>query len=192
MCQYERRQLILVTLDLKYRDLKYRHVHWCKNRVDEGLDQDPSSLARIPKQWRDRPYMVCAHLLSPGFPPSELFLSSPTSLACCQCCLFMLQRGKQRFPTLCLIEPLPDLLAALAAFMRWFSLCSEWLLILILYIVLYGAALYLCFSRTVPLSFTVFPCFCFLFKLCIEFFCVYEIKAFINLVLFWRLFLKRT
>lgn len=62
-----------------------------------------------------------------------------------------------------------------------------------------GTALYLCFSRTVPVSF-VFPCFCFIFKLCRVLFvwgvvcyfseCVRDIKAFINLMLVWLISLK--
>lgn len=137
---------------------------------------------------------VCTPLV-PRF-PSLWAASSLTSLAYCQCCFFMLRERKtSEVPTLCLTEPLPGLLAAVATlFVRWFFLfvfrvtfdsdslcCFIWSGTFICVL----AELFLCILHNFS--------FCFLFKLCIEFFlCVCEIKAFINLMLVWLLFLRRT
>lgn len=115
----------------------------------------------------------CTHLSSLGLPP--LSLPSPTSLAylsvvylCCR------EENRSKLLHLSLVEPLPGLLAALATlFVRWFCVQSDfWFWF---FVILYGAALYLCFSRTVPLyPLRFFLVFCLPFKLCIEFFCVWN------------------
>lgn len=84
--------------------------------------------------------------LMPRFPSFWVSCHSPTSLAYCRC-------FRSEVPTLCLIEPLPGLLAALATlFVRWvFSFVFRVTFDSDSDVVLCGAALYLCFSRTVPL-----------------------------------------
>lgn len=193
-------------LFLKYRGLKYSYVHWHQQRGNEGLDQDASSSGPMPeqrravswtdlfpKQWAKREsacgctqsHFQTSLLLSVSVPPQLPWPVADVSLC--------LGRRKQKWGS----YTLPNWATPRFAGSFGHIICEVGFFFVFRVtfdsdsdVVLYGAALYLCFSRTVPLYplrfFLVFVSF-----LNYRVLCVCEIKAFINLLLVWLLFLKR-
>lgn len=146
----------------------------------EGLDQDPSSLGHVPKQrqaisWTGLSSTRCrvrSHVVvgtsGPRFPSLRLLWPASDGL-----CWGKEKRSKP--PTLGLTEPQPGLLAALATLsVRWFSLCSEWLLVLILYVLFCMEQHFICVLAELFLFILYsFSLFWFL-KLCSFFVCVWN------------------
>lgn len=117
-------------IGLKCRGLKYRHVHWHKNRLAEGLGVNPTLLGLTPKQETEQPTEV-VYFESRGSVQSEPrmvqtpgpLVSLPLSFSFhprlfwpLVSVVYLCYGGENRskLPTLGLIEALPGLLAALA------------------------------------------------------------------------------
>lgn len=112
------------------RGSKYRRVHWCKNRVYSESGSGPRLVRSkqrraidrtglFQEQWGctewDRMWLYTPH------PQVFLWLLWPVSVVH----LCHGEENRSKLPTFCVIEPLPGLLAALAALsVRWFSLYS--------------------------------------------------------------------
>lgn len=143
-----------------------------KNRGDAGSETTHFSSPRLPS-------------LSELALPSQ-FLWPVVSV------VYYREENRRKGPTLCLIEPLPDLLAALATlFVRWFSFFVfrvTWFWFFMLFrmerhFICVLAELFLCILYGSSL-------FLFPFKLCIEFFVCVKLKPLLTLCWFACYFRK--
>lgn len=135
-----------------------------KNRVDEGpkrvrSDAETKLSYRLSwSAWRREGHRVrpqaAGHVLA-GSPPSEVLRPPPTSLPIIS---LRWQRGKQKWGSYASPSwATAKLAGSFGQILCEVILCVPSDLILIPHVVLYGAAHYLCFSRTVPLYPLQFP-----------------------------------